>query len=175
MSFGGFTGRDGGYDHQEPLQTRAPTNDVTGEEEHREIRSSTDHPTVVTTVLKIFVVIPAHNEQDRLPGCLASVKAAADRVDVPVEVVVVLDACTDGTARAVLGMVRTVPVRAKNVGLARAAGFASFTRPDPAVWFATTDADCLVPPYWLTNQVAHQRRRPRRCSERCRSTGGSIR
>ena len=35
------------------------------------------------TLREIVVVVPAHNERDRLPACLASVAAAADQVTVP--------------------------------------------------------------------------------------------
>jgi glycosyltransferase involved in cell wall biosynthesis len=104
---------------------------------------------------KIVVVIPAHNEQDRLPACLASVAAAARRVDVPIEVMVVLDSCSDRTEEAVTGSVSAITVSAENVGAARAAGFAATSVADPAVWLATTDADCVVPPDWFADQIAH--------------------
>jgi hypothetical protein len=50
---------------------------------------------VAPVCCKIVVVIPAHDEADRLPACLASVAAPADAVEFPVTVLVVLDACTD--------------------------------------------------------------------------------
>jgi GT2 family glycosyltransferase len=101
-------------------------------------------------------VIPAHNERSHLPACLASVREAAGRVPIPVDIVVVLDACTDGSHRVVRGPFRTVSIDAGNVGAARAAGFA-LTAPDAGsdTWFATTDADTVVPIAWLENQVAH--------------------
>ncbi len=46
---------------------------------------------------RISVIIPAHNEQRYLGACLDSVAAAAARVALPVETVVVLNRCTDGT------------------------------------------------------------------------------
>ena len=49
-------------------------------------------------VQQVAVVVPARNEQQLLPGCLAALAAAAERVTVPVTVLVVLDRCTDGTA-----------------------------------------------------------------------------
>jgi glycosyltransferase involved in cell wall biosynthesis len=107
---------------------------------------------------EIVVVVPAHNERDRLPTCLASVRAAADRVDVPVRVMVVLDSCTDGTEDAVTGSVSALSIQARNVGAARAAGFAATSAADPAVWLATTDADCVVPTDWLAGQIAHHGR-----------------
>jgi glycosyltransferase involved in cell wall biosynthesis len=107
---------------------------------------------------EIVVVIPAHNEQDRLPRCLASVSEAAARVDVPVHVMVVLDSCTDRTEDAIGGSVHAMTVHVRNVGAARAAGFAETSAADPAVWLATTDADCVVPTGWLSDQVAHHER-----------------
>ncbi|MDT5107985.1 MAG: hypothetical protein QOI25_5498, partial [Mycobacterium sp.] len=35
------------------------------------------HTPIVAALREIVVVVPAHNERDRLPGCLASVAAAA--------------------------------------------------------------------------------------------------
>jgi GT2 family glycosyltransferase len=105
---------------------------------------------------QIVVVVPAHNERDRLPGCLASVAAAADQVDVPVTVAVVLDACTDRSEDVVTESVRVLRVSVRNVGAARAAGFiAAAPDADAQIWLATTDADCVVPPRWLADQVAH--------------------
>jgi glycosyltransferase involved in cell wall biosynthesis len=104
------------------------------------------------------VVVPAHNERDRLPTCLASITVAANHVDVPVTVVVVLDACTDGSEDVVCATARLQRVSFRNVGTARAAGFASASTADPNHWLATTDADCVVPPMWLAHQAAHHRR-----------------
>ncbi len=64
----------------------------------------------------------------------------------------ILDACTDATASVVRGRARAVSVELRNVGAARAAGF-RFARRTPHTWYATTDADSLVPADWLTVQV----------------------
>ena len=102
------------------------------------------------------MVVPAHNERDRLPGCLDSLEIAADRASVPVTVVVVLDACTDGSQDVLNGSVRVVRIAARNVGSARAAGFASLPRVSGQdSWYATTDADSRVSPTWLSDQVDH--------------------
>jgi glycosyltransferase involved in cell wall biosynthesis len=104
------------------------------------------------------VVIPAHNERDRITACLASVGAAAARVAVPVTVVVVLDACTDGSEHVVAGPVRTLRIAARNVGAARAFGFAHAAGAvDAQTWYATTDADSVVPVTWLSAQMNHHR------------------
>lgn len=105
------------------------------------------------------VVIPAHNEQANLPGCLRAVLTAALCAHLPVTVVVVLDASDDGSAQ-LAGRygpdVHFVRVDARNVGAARAAGF-EYVRDqcgtDSDCWYATTDADSAVDPDWLVRQV----------------------
>ncbi|MBV9514155.1 MAG: glycosyltransferase [Mycobacteriaceae bacterium] len=106
------------------------------------------------------VVIPAHNEAALLHGCLRSVMTAASCLPAPVWVVVVLDACDDGSADLAGSFgtdVHFIEVDAKNVGAARAAGF-RYARSVAAVdvsrcWYATTDADCRVDPDWLVRQT----------------------
>ena len=45
------------------------------------------------------VVIPAHNEEDLLPSCLAAVRQAVRMLTgLPVHIIVVADACADRTA-----------------------------------------------------------------------------
>ncbi|MGV9978488.1 glycosyltransferase, partial [Micromonospora wenchangensis] len=71
------------------------------------------------------VVVPAHDEQALLPGCLASVLDSLRHLPVRSEVIVVADDCRDATAAVAerLGVV-VLTVRARNVGRARAAGMA---------------------------------------------------
>ena len=115
-------------------------------------------PINAQTLREIVVVVPAHNERERLPACLASVAAAADQVAVTVTVVVVLDACTDRSEDAIARPVRAMSVSARNVGAARAAGFAAAApRSDARTWLATTDADSVVPTTWLADQAVHHR------------------
>jgi glycosyltransferase involved in cell wall biosynthesis len=108
----------------------------------------------------VGVIIPAHNEQDLLPACLASLRRAARALrGTPAHLVVVADACRDGTARAARrGGAAVISLSARSVGAARAAGAHEILRRtrhlDPAdIWLATTDADTLVPPSWLRQQV----------------------
>lgn len=110
----------------------------------------------------VGVVIPAHNEEDLLPACLAAVSQAARPVaPVPVHLIVVADSCTDQTAAlAACAGATVLPIQARCVGAARAAGMRAVlgrTRHlDPtSVWLATTDADTLVPPGWLSGQLQH--------------------
>jgi glycosyltransferase involved in cell wall biosynthesis len=113
-------------------------------------------------IRSVGVIIPAHNEQDLLPTCLASVRRAAQALrGLPMHVVVVADACEDRTAEAGRrGGASVVTISARSAGAARAAGAAEVlcrTRHlDPAsVWLATTDADTLVPVNWLRQQVRY--------------------
>ncbi|MEV4619115.1 glycosyltransferase family A protein [Asanoa sp. NPDC049573] len=107
---------------------------------------------------RVAVIVPAHNEEELLPRCLGAIDVAVAAVPhLRVEVVVVLDACTDGTAAACRRAgVRTVVVDAHNVGRARAAGAAYALRSGAAgLWLATTDADSRVPDTWLARQLRH--------------------
>jgi glycosyltransferase involved in cell wall biosynthesis len=113
-------------------------------------------------IRSVGVLVPAHDEQDLLPSCLASVRRAAQALrGVPVHLVVVADACRDRTARvARRGGASVVSIDAGSAGAARAAGAREVLRRtghlDPAnVWLATTDADTLVPAHWLRQQVRH--------------------
>lgn len=106
----------------------------------------------------IGVVVPAHDERLLLPACLDSLRVAARHPalrDVAVHVLTVLDSCGDDTGE-VAGP--AIEVRAGNVGIARAAGFATLLereagRPAGELWLATTDADSTVPADWLAEQV----------------------
>jgi glycosyltransferase involved in cell wall biosynthesis len=107
------------------------------------------------------VVVPAHNEIEHLPRCLSALLAASLHAPMPVLIVVVLDACDDGSEH--LGErfgpnVHFISSDAGNVGAARAAGFeyarSACTGIDPArIWFATTDADTVVGSRWLSRMV----------------------
>lgn len=109
---------------------------------------------------QIVVVVPAHNEAETLPECLTALTTAALCVSVPVRIVVVLDACDDGSEH-VAGRfgsdVHVVVVDAGNVGAARAAGFEyarTLCDDGPTTWYATTDADSVVSPDWLVRMTA---------------------
>lgn len=110
----------------------------------------------------IGLVVPAHDEEELLPGCLAALRRAARHAGArSVHTFVVADACGDRTAqRAWAAGAEVVEIQARRVGAARAAGFAAALRradgTDPAqVWLATTDADTLVPPHWLARQISY--------------------
>lgn len=129
------------------------------------------------------VVVPAHDEEELLPGCLAALREAAAvaeavRSGLRVRIVVTADACSDGTAALARQAGATVvTVSARNVGTARAVGLRKVLRqetgprhepgqslagprqalagPGAGLWLATTDADSLVPPDWLSRQLRY--------------------
>jgi len=121
-------------------------------------------------VAAAYVVVPAHDEQERIGPCLTSVRRAAAAViaahpGLRVGVVVVLDRCADATPALVaahgtraIETVEIVEVDVGCVGAARRAGVdrvaALTTDLDAAsVLVANTDADCVVPTAWLMEHV----------------------
>lgn len=104
----------------------------------------------------IGVIVPAHNEEAVVAQCIESLLVAAQHAALGGEevcVVIVLDQCTDGTQR-VVGRypVQSLVVSHCNVGRTRAAG-ADWLIAQGARWLAFTDADTLVPPTWLVDQL----------------------
>jgi glycosyltransferase involved in cell wall biosynthesis len=117
---------------------------------------------VITTV---GVVVPAHNEESTLGTCLTALAQAAARIShCTVHLVVVADACSDRTAeQARVRGVKLIEINARNVGAARSAGMSEVLRlaasaSTRSVWLATTDADTIVPAYWLERQLAYSER-----------------
>ncbi len=112
----------------------------------------------------VGIVVPARDEEELLPRCLATLDVAVARLRevrpaLQCTVLVVLDACTDRSAEfAAACGTATVVVEVANVGAARAAGVANLllrrAGHDPhRHWIATTDADSAVPESWLTAQL----------------------
>lgn len=105
----------------------------------------------------IGVIVPAHDEAQSIGRCLAAIATSAADPQLQGEeilVVVALDACSDGTgAICAAHGVATVAVDARCVGSARAAA-ATFALARGARWIASTDADTVVPPDWLSRQVS---------------------
>jgi glycosyltransferase involved in cell wall biosynthesis len=113
-------------------------------------------------ITQIGVVVPAHNEEVALPGCLAALQTAARAIPLPVRILVVLDDCADrsGEICARFG-VETCAITAGNVGEARASGARVLLRHERSpqqIWLSSTDADTRVGPTWLRDQVALSRR-----------------
>ncbi|MEX3776940.1 glycosyltransferase family 2 protein [Pseudomonas sp. MYb118] len=105
----------------------------------------------------IGILIPAHNEEDLLEDCLRAALRAAQHEALggeAVEVLVVLDSCTDRSS-AIVGSypVHGLEIQARNVGQARALG-AHFLLDRGVRWISCTDADSRVAQDWLVAQLA---------------------
>ncbi|MGH3755618.1 MAG: glycosyltransferase [Pseudonocardiaceae bacterium] len=123
-------------------------------------------------IAAVGVVVPARNEQDRIAGCLRSLRRALARLPTgtATAVTVVLDRCTDRTPDRVATMIADWPqaeavlardtlpgadsaVVGSGVGALRALGLRrALTRlrayPADRTWLLSTDADTTVPPDW---------------------------
>ncbi len=92
---------------------------------------------------KISLIVPAHNEAAFLPACLDAAVRSAEKIDQQVEIIVVLNRCTDET-ESIARSRGSVIVRedAKNLSLIRNAGAAA-ARGEILV---TCDADSRMHP-----------------------------
>jgi glycosyltransferase involved in cell wall biosynthesis len=109
------------------------------------------------TAAMICIVIPAHNEEQVIGAAVLAARLAASDARLGgerVEIVVVLDACSDATSvHASRAGARIVSIRVHNVGVARAVG-AEAGLAMGARWLAFTDADTRVSASWLVEQLA---------------------
>lgn len=105
----------------------------------------------------IGIVIPAHNEEALLDECLRAALRASQHAQLggePVEILVVLDSCSDASAAIAEGFpVQRLEVQARNVGHVRGVG-ARHLLNQGARWISCTDADSRVAPDWLVAQLA---------------------
>ncbi|NJM36546.1 MAG: glycosyltransferase [Akkermansiaceae bacterium] len=92
---------------------------------------------------RISLIIPAHNEAAFLPACLTAAHRAAEKIDCSMEIIVVLNRCTDSTEEIALkNRCRIVREDAKNLSIIRNAGAAA-AREEILV---TCDADSRMHP-----------------------------
>jgi cellulose synthase/poly-beta-1,6-N-acetylglucosamine synthase-like glycosyltransferase len=115
------------------------------------------------SLLHVAILIPACNEEELLPRCLASVLRACALLPATVtyDVVVAVDASKDRTLQIAEQMLAghgtVIQINAGCVGEARmrAADTAlhGYDGPVDGCWMANTDADCVVPERWLTDQL----------------------
>ncbi|MFK5583103.1 glycosyltransferase [Serinicoccus sp. LYQ131] len=118
-------------------------------------------------ILSVHVVIPARDEQELLSRCLLAVRqaiahATAVRPGLICRATVVLDSCLDDSALVVAqGGARALVVQHGLVGAARDSGARVALAEDAAAgvpasrtWLASTDADTVVPPHWISGQLA---------------------
>ena len=99
--------------------------------------------------MRLSIIVPAYNEQDYLPDCLHHVLAEVARYGRPdeVEVLVVDNASTDGTAAVVAAIPGVRLVREPRKGLTRARQ-AGLEAAEGAV-VGYVDADTRMPPGWI--------------------------
>lgn len=112
----------------------------------------------------VCVLIPARNEAALLPRCLESIERAVSNLNgaATADVVLVADQSTDQTVSIGRWLLRNLgTVVETNRGAAGASRFVAAeigmgrtNVPLRRCWFANTDADCVVPPHWLTGQLA---------------------
>jgi cellulose synthase/poly-beta-1,6-N-acetylglucosamine synthase-like glycosyltransferase len=108
---------------------------------------------------EVLVVVPARDEETTVRACVESVQRARAAISVPSFFVVVLDACTDGSADIVRGLtdVEVIERDHGNVGRARHDGVQTGLRavraPASRTWIAFTDADSVVPRLWLREHL----------------------
>ncbi|WP_236194956.1 glycosyltransferase [Pseudomonas glycinae] len=104
----------------------------------------------------IGILIPAHNEEEWLDDCLhAALRAGGHPMlaGEPVEILVVLDSCTDRSAHIVSQYpVQALSIEARNVGQARAIGAQQLLERG-ARWISCSDADSRVAEDWLVEQL----------------------
>ncbi|MCV7192721.1 glycosyltransferase [Mycolicibacterium brumae] len=120
----------------------------------------------MSSVRRVEIVVPAHNEQRHLQACVRGLLAAVEHIgaarpEVSCGVTIVLDRCTDDSVAVLRELpIQVLPVDAGCVGAARKAGVAAVLascedagyRHDE-VWIANTDADTVVPTTWLETQL----------------------
>jgi glucosyl-3-phosphoglycerate synthase len=116
--------------------------------------------------LEAVVVVPARDEEQRIGACLRALGAQRGVAHDAFAVVVVLDRCTDDTQAAALAAaeridvaVEVVDAPAAGVGAARRHGMDRacarlLATGNPDGLIATTDADTVVAPDWLAEQLA---------------------
>jgi glycosyltransferase involved in cell wall biosynthesis len=90
---------------------------------------------------RFSVIIPAHNEEGLLGRCLDSIRSAAASTGVPVEVIVILNRCSDKTGEIAASFgARTVREDARNLAVIRNAGARAAT----GTILVTIDADSAM-------------------------------
>jgi glycosyltransferase involved in cell wall biosynthesis len=116
-------------------------------------------------LVRLGVVVPARDEMRCLGRCLTALDVAAGVARLPLDIVVVLDACTDDSeavaldaAATLASRVHIVAIDRARVGTARRVGVEHLLDIlGPAQdWVSTTDADSFVPAHWFRRQRAHR-------------------
>lgn len=116
--------------------------------------------------MKISVVIPAHNEEEFIGRCLSSINEQLVPNDLQVEIIVVLNRCTDETAAIARAYgAKVVSNNSKNLSEIRNAGVAQAK----AEWVVTIDADS-----WMSKGVLAEIYKLSKLSKLPNALGGGI-
>jgi glycosyltransferase involved in cell wall biosynthesis len=112
---------------------------------------------------RVAVMVPARDEEELLPRCLHSILIAISVLPASVrgEVIVVADSSVDRTSQIASQILksrgRVVNASVGTVGTARRLAachiLARNSGPLDRLWLANTDADCIVPPAWIVDQL----------------------
>jgi glucosyl-3-phosphoglycerate synthase len=113
--------------------------------------------------VRAVVVVPAHDEERRIGRCLEALAGQVEVAPEEFEVIVVLDACEDGTAAEVEARrggpdIHTVTGPGQGAGPARATGMDIGCARLESLGLsggllASTDADSVVAPDWIARQL----------------------
>lgn len=119
-------------------------------------------------MITVGVVIPAHNEVERIGDAVNAAVRACAKARASCTVVVVDDNSTDGTNAATQAalarfdqLITVVAGRFGGASSARRAGVERFRSvvSDPVnTWILSTDADSVVPDTWIESYLVHHRR-----------------
>ncbi|MGB3735626.1 MAG: glycosyltransferase [Ilumatobacter sp.] len=113
------------------------------------------------------VIVPAHDEQDRIVSAMRSLCRAAERSSIPVDGVIVFDACLDATRSVAvqfaesetpmswtfLEVSRRRASSSRGDGLAHVVDHFSGCVPFDRIAVLSTDADTVVPVDWIRDHV----------------------
>jgi len=112
----------------------------------------------------VIVLIPARDEEELLPRCLRSVLISVGQLPKRVgsDIIVISDSSTDRTSKIATTMLGSstavVNAHVGSVGSARRLAADHFLKRYRGsldrLWLANTDADCIVPPSWLSDQLS---------------------
>jgi glucosyl-3-phosphoglycerate synthase len=122
---------------------------------------------VPSPALRVSVIVPARNEEDRIAACLQALAAQEGVSSAEYEVLLVLDRCKDATERRAREVASAHPSLALHLldgpgegsGHARSVGMEAacarlLTTGRPRALIASTDADTVVATDWLDAQLA---------------------
>jgi glycosyltransferase involved in cell wall biosynthesis len=110
-------------------------------------------------MVKVSVIVPAHNEERYIGDCVAAILREASRAPFPVEVIVVDNASVDATAAVAAGFrgVRVVSEPRKGLSMARHRGYLESS----GELIVNLDADTRMPRGYLSAVVREFERDPR--------------